>query len=258
MRAAAKADRELAAVTSLLVVCGPPLSLLERTQCVSPPLVRALLSPSTDTSHSRCLAARRHHTVAPSHPTHAPVAPIPSPTLSIHPPLHRVLHKPPPPSRRSHPHHYSTPARALLPQRTYTLLSPSPPPLPHLLHRHPFTMAAATFSSPDINFSCNKWADCSCAASGKQCECGNGCGCGSVTIGQVKDAMAKACPFSDCGSCGGGCKCGAACTCGGQKQKSNEQWVEWVKTKAAEACTCKTGGQCQCSAGACECGGKAC
>lgn len=117
-------------------------------------------------------------------------------------------------------------------------------------------MAATTATSPVANYFCVKWADCSCAATGKKCECGTGCGCGSITIDQVKDAMEKACPFSDCGSCGGVCKCGSACACGGKKRKSKEQWVEWVKTEAPTACACKSGGTCQCPAGACGCGGK--
>lgn len=112
-------------------------------------------------------------------------------------------------------------------------------------------MAASIATPPAINFFCDKWADCSCAATGKQCEFGAGCGCGSITIEQVKDAMAKACPFSDCDTCGGTCKCGSTCTCGGTEQKSKEQWVQWVKTKAPAGCACKSGGSCNCPAGSC-------
>jgi len=109
-----------------------------------------------------------------------------------------------------------------------------------------------------MEFNCDKWADCSCDDAGNKCSCGSSCGCGSVSIEQVKDAMAKACPYSDCSTCGGTCKCGAECSCGGTAQKSKAQWVKWVKTKSPAGCACKSGGTCQCLVGSCACGGKGC
>jgi len=176
-------------------------------------------------------------TPVPAHTSTDRVSSSPTPT---HLPVeHTVLNHPFVCSLTCFSPHLHPPPRLLLP--TF------PPPSS--------TMAASTSSAPVMEFNCDKWADCSCTDAGDKCLCGSSCGCGSVSIEQVKDVMAKVCPYSDCGTCGVTCKCGSECSCGGTTQKSKAQWVEWVKTNSQAGCACKSGGTCLCPAESCTCGG---
>jgi len=104
-------------------------------------------------------------------------------------------------------------------------------------------MATSAAAPPVINWGCDKWADCSCTSTENVCKCAlDACECGSVTVEQVKEAMAKACPYSDCGTCKqelAGCQCDKKCTCGGSQRKTKQQWVEWVKSQNPSGCQCK-------------------
>lgn len=92
---------------------------------------------------------------------------------------------------------------------------------------------------PSFNWGCATWADCTCTLAEKVCKCEPAsCGCGTITIEQMKEAMANACPHAVCSICKGSCKCNKACVCGGSKPKSQKQWVEWVKSKEPAGCKC--------------------